>query len=234
MEIFTGFLIGIFGSFHCIGMCGPIALALPTESKNAFRIINERALYNVGRIVTYSAAGALFGLFGRGLALVGVQQIVSIILGIIILAAVLLPQKLTNQVIALKPIAKLTNSLKKLFGRLMRSNSTSSFFIMGLLNGLLPCGLVYVAIAGAVSIGGALNGAIFMALFGLGTFPSMFAFSILGKFLSTKLKRKFNKLVPVFAIIIALLFILRGLNLGIPFVSPKLDKPMKSMEHMQH
>ena len=225
MDVWTGFVVGLFGSFHCVGMCGPIALALPVFGETQFKILVGRILYNLGRIVTYSVMGALFGLFGSRLVLFGLQQNLSIALGALILIYLLIPREIKVKISEFGFYKKLVTFIKTNFSQLASKRSTSSLFIIGLLNGLLPCGFVYVGIAGALSTGSWLNGAAYMTLFGLGTFPIMLATAVLGKVINFNLRRRINKLIPVFAGILALLFILRGMNLGIPFISPKFVSP---------
>lgn len=220
MEIWTGFLIGFLGSFHCVGMCGPIALALPIGNQSSFKLVVGRLLYNMGRSVTYAVFGAIFGLFGKGIAIAGLQKWASIILGVSIILYYVTPDKFKGLLSSTKPYQILSDFVKKGFSKLTKSGSSGSLFIFGLVNGLLPCGFVYVALAGALTTGGAVSGAMYMFLFGLGTTPIMFATSLVGKFLSAKLKQGMNKLIPMFAIILAIIFILRGLSLGIPFISP--------------
>lgn len=234
MEVWTGFIIGLLGSIHCVGMCGPIALALPIGTESKIQLLLSRILYNLGRTVTYTLFGALFGLFGERLALVGLQQNLSIVLGSIILLYVLMPKKLKAKLAETKPYKMVTNMVKSSFAKLTKSGSSSSLFVFGIINGFLPCGFVYVAVAGAVSTGSILNGTIFMALFGLGTTPIMLATSMLGKFLNTNIKKRINKLIPIFAAILAIVFILRGLNLGIPYLSPKLIKADAKQEVICH
>lgn len=221
MEVWTGFLVGLFGSVHCVGMCGPIVLALPVVGENQFKIIIGRVLYNLGRVVTYSIMGAVIGLFGNRLMLFGIQQNLSIILGVAILLYVLTPRKLKTKISNLRFYISIVTFIKSKFVRLTSKRNNSSLFTIGLLNGLLPCGFVYVGIAGALSTGTVLNGALYMALFGLGTFPIMFTASVLGKSINLNLRKRINKLIPALTVILAVLFILRGLNLGIPYLSPK-------------
>lgn len=223
MEIWTGFAIGFLGSFHCIGMCGPIALALPIFQESYVKLILGRILYNLGRVVTYTLFGALFGLFGSSLALVGLQKNVSIAIGVIMLIVILMPRKYKNKLTDFYIYKTINNFIKTSFAKLTQKKSNYSLFVIGVINGFLPCGFVYVAVAGAVSTGSVLTGAGFMALFGLGTFPVMFAASLAGKYVNMGLRKKINKLIPVFAVILAVIFILRGLNLGIPYLSPKLQ-----------
>lgn len=221
-EVLGGFLIGFLGSFHCVGMCGPIVLALPTGNSSNLMLIFSRILYNFGRIITYTFLGASFGFFGRGITFVGFQQFATIGIGIIILLYYLMPSKFKGKLSSTAPYLFLSNFVKNSFKILIKSGSPFSLLIFGILNGFLPCGFVYVALAGAITTGNALSGAIFMALFGLGTTPIMLGTALLGKFISVGVKRTMNKLIPVFAIILAIIFILRGLNLGIEYVSPKL------------
>jgi len=218
--IFTGFIIGLLGSLHCVGMCGPIALALPIVGNSKIELIVSRLLYNLGRILTYAFFGFIFGLIGDRIQLFGLQQIVSIVLGSLIILRLIIPQQYSF--IKITFIQKAVGRLKQEFSRMFGINSMKSLFIIGLLNGFLPCGFVYVGIAGAIATGDALQGAGFMALFGLGTLPIMFAASLFSSVLSIKARLNFRRAIPVFSFIIGILFILRGLNLGIPYVSPKM------------
>lgn len=233
---YTAFLIGLFGSFHCVGMCGPIAMALPVRQGNIYSLLINRMLYNLGRAITYSLIGIVFGLIGEGFSLAGSQRFVSIGAGVLILLMVLLPPRITQKFYLLKPAYDFTNFLKKKFGPLFRSKSQFATFFIGILNGFLPCGLVYIALAGAVASGSAINGMLYMFMFGLGTIPMLFAISVAGNFISINLRRKVNRVViPVFMVVLGTLFILRGMNLGIPYISPHLQggKGMTKME-MKH
>lgn len=223
MEIYEAFIIGLLGSFHCIGMCGPIAIALPVFPDAQWKIILGRIFYNLGRIITYTLMGALFGLFGQRLILIGLQQQVSIITGVIIVLAVIIPPKFRAVITKTKIYTSFVNSLKLAFSKMYAKKSQLSFLWIGILNGLLPCGFVYVGIAGALTTGDFISGAGYMALFGLGTFPIMFAASMVGKFLNVGLRRKISKAIPYLALLLGILFIIRGLNLGIPYLSPKIS-----------
>jgi len=222
-EILAAFLVGLVGSLHCIGMCGPIAIALPVPDSNNLSFFTGRILYNLGRVVTYSFLGAVLGLVGSKIALAGAQQVVSIVLGVVIIIAVLLPQKYKNYIAQNTVIQKLTHPLKSNIGVLFSKGTFTAMFLIGILNGFLPCGLVYVALAGSIASGDAISGAAVMILFGLGTVPAMFAASVFGKFINIGIRTKIRKAVPVLAIILGVIFILRGMNLGIPMLSPKVS-----------
>lgn len=222
-EILSAFAIGLFGSLHCIGMCGPIAIALPVPNTSTISFITGRLLYNIGRVLTYSFLGAVFGLLGSRFVIAGFQQGISIVLGVIILIVVLLPSRYKVKFTQHPFILELSSPIKESIGLLFRKGTFSSMFLIGILNGFLPCGLVYVALAGAIASGDAMSGSAVMILFGLGTIPAMFAATIFGKFINIGLRRKLNKLIPVFAVVLALIFILRGMALGIPYLSPKIS-----------
>lgn len=222
-EILSAFAIGLFGSLHCIGMCGPIAIALPVPNTTNLSFLTGRLLYNIGRVLTYSFLGAIFGLLGSRFVIAGFQQGITITLGVVILIVVLTPSRFKVKVTQHPFIVKLSAPLKETIGVLFKKGTFSSMFLIGILNGFLPCGLVYVALAGAIASGNAISGTVVMLLFGLGTVPAMFAATVFGKFINIGLRRKLNRLIPVFAIVLAVIFILRGLALGIPYLSPKIS-----------
>lgn len=219
MELLTGFLVGLLGSFHCIGMCGPIAVALPKTNP----LILSRLLYNFGRVITYSMLGLLFGLLGSRLEMFGLQRIISISLGVLILLSVITPAAYRIKVSNFLGLYKLVGILKMYFGKVFKSHTKSSMLVIGLLNGLLPCGFVYIGITGAIALGDPVKGMLFMMMFGLGTLPMMFGMSLIGSVINMNLRQKFTRLLPAFSLILAAVFILRGLNLGIPYLSPKLE-----------
>lgn len=214
-------MLGLLGSLHCIGMCGPIALALPVYNGQPKKLIAGRALYNLGRLTTYSLMGGVMGMIGHGITLAGFQQIFSIGIGAVLLLFLFFP-KLSLLANRSYP-SNLLSRLKTFFIRTLRRKSLMSQFMAGIANGFLPCGLVYVALAGAIVSGKAAMGALYMGLFGLGTFPMMLAVSFSGNFIGLQIKKRLYRFAPVFIAAIAIIFILRGLNLGIPFVSPRVQ-----------
>ena len=219
----SALVLGFFGSFHCIGMCGPIAISLP-GSKLAFSYLVERLLYNLGRVVTYALLGALFGLLGSVVSLAGLQGPLSIVLGSLIILSAMVPATVRQKLSYIAPIDRLLSGLKRALAGAMKSRSYGTMFLTGMLNGLLPCGFVYVALAGAISTGSVLSSATFMALFGLGTFPAMLAISLGPRLFSMELRRTIQQWMPKLAVMVGILLIIRGLGLGIPFLSPDLTQ----------
>lgn len=233
MEIFAGLIIGFVGSFHCVGMCGPIALALPIPDSGNFKFFAGRIFYNLGRVLSYALIGIFFGFLGEKIVISGFQQILSVALGMIIIIMVAIPQRYRNKIMAINIIQVIITPLKSSIGSLFKQKSYQSFLSIGFLNGFLPCGFVYIGLAGAISTGNPISGMLFMIFFGLGTFPAMFAVSIFSKFIKLDIRKRLSKLIPVFAVLLALLFIIRGMNLGIPYVSPKMGNKT-SFHHMIH
>ncbi|MFN6946027.1 MAG: sulfite exporter TauE/SafE family protein [Cytophagaceae bacterium] len=221
MEVYVAaFLIGIAGSLHCIGMCGPIALALPVKKQGLPAKLIGRLVYNLGRTGTYAMLGLLAGALGKVFVLAGLQQVLSIVLGVFVITVVFAPSLLKRYSGILN--FSLINGLKVYFSRLFGNGSYASLLMIGLLNGILPCGLVYLALAGGMATGGIISGALFVASFGLGTLPVMLAVSMGGAFAGQALKTKIRKTVPVMMVCMGMVLILRGMNLGIPYVSPKV------------
>lgn len=217
----TALLFGLLGSFHCVGMCGPIAFILPVDRKNPVKKIGQISLYHFGRIFSYSILGLIFGLVGKSLNLFGFQQQLSIIIGALMILVILIPQRTFNKYNFSQPIFRLISKVKSALGKELKKKSPDTFLTIGFLNGFLPCGLVYMAVFGAIASGNAFQGSLYMAFFGLGTIPLMTSAIYLGNFLNAQVRQRIRRAIPVFVVVIGCLFILRGMGLGIPYISPK-------------
>jgi sulfite exporter TauE/SafE len=231
--VFGGFLLGLFGSIHCVGMCGPIALSLPGNEGNKVSLIAGRLLYNFGRILTYMFLGLLIGFLGEGFSFAGLQQIVSILAGVVLLFFAMMPSGYLNKWMHHSPLV-----FNKYFGNFFRSrmkkNSYSSLLSIGLINGFLPCGFVYLGLIGAVGMNSIGQSMLFMCLFGLGTVPVMLAMSLITSAINAKSKHRLQKIFPYMTAFVAILLILRGLELGIPFISPVLSGQINGPPEMCH
>ncbi len=221
--LWAGFLFGLLGSFHCVGMCGAIALALPgAAGASVGRYLTGRALYNLGRISTYATLGGLAGLLGQGLRLAGVQQGLSVVSGVLILLLVLVPARYSQRPAAALGLGRPLAWVKTTLAGQYQRPSARALYATGLLNGLLPCGLVYLALAGALSAPGVAGAAAYMGCFGLGTLPLMLGLSLSGRLVPLAWRTRMRQAVPYTAGLLAVLFIVRGLGLGIPYLSPPL------------
>lgn len=215
-------LMGLVGNFHCLGMCGPIAMVVPFKRSTPFVRLISILIYNTGRILVYAAIGAIFGLFGKGIALIGMQQYLSLVLGALIILSVIVPSIFKRLGTSNGKLFAWVGKLKSKFHQQFSKTSYRSLFVMGMLNGMLPCGLVYMAAVGSIIAGTWYYGAAYMALFGAGTLPVMIAVPLVSQLIKQSLRQRFIKLVPVFMVAFGLLMIIRGANLGIPYLSPKV------------
>jgi len=226
--LITAFALGLVGSLHCVGMCGPIAFMLPVDRTNNYKKVTQIAIYHIGRLFAYSLIGLVFGLIGKSLYIFGFQQQLSIAIGVIMIFVVIVPQSVFNNYNFSKPIYRLISKVKSALGTALKKKTADTFLTIGFLNGFLPCGLVYMALLAAIASGNALNGSLYMATFGLGTVPLMTTAIYFSHFLKGAARQRIQKIIPVFVVIIGLIFILRGLGLGIPYLSPA---PVNEMIH---
>ena len=218
----TGFTLGAAGSLHCMGMCGPLSLSLPVHHLSGTGRFTALLLYQLGRILTYSAIGLVFGLAGRRIYISGYQQWFSVIMGAIILLMALL-YFLRKKTVRLAFLDRFYQSVQQLIIRLLRSSTgITGFLLLGMANGLLPCGMIYIALATSLSFAETAESVGFMAAFGAGTLPAMMMIAYAGVLIRPEIRSGFRKMVPVFVSLMGILLILRGLNLGIPFLSPEL------------
>ena len=218
----ASFMLGFVGSFHCIGMCGPIALTLPVQHLTGSKKMAGILLYNAGRVSAYAILGLIFGWLGKQLYLGGLQQWLSIITGCLLLAVAGLKYTGIRWTKGGHLPNAFTTKIKSLLGRLLQQQRFRTLYAIGFLNGLLPCGLVYLGIAGAIATGDVLKGMLFMAAFGAGTLPAMAGVTWFSHLISISVRNKMRHMIPVVVSIMGVLLILRGLNLGIPYISPTL------------
>ena len=224
--LYSAFILGLLGSLHCLGMCGPIAFMLPVDRANHLKSGLQAFIYHGARILAYGIMGALLGLIGSGINLFGAQQKLSIGIGVLMILLVVIPFNKFSKIRITAPLYKAVAYLKSALGASFQKKTTDAFFTIGFLNGFLPCGLVYMALLGATAMGSSTYGFLYMILFGMGTIPLMTFAIYFGNAIKSSLKERIRRLVPVFVVIIGALFILRGMGLGIPYVSPKVNGSM--------
>lgn len=220
MDLWAAFILGLVGSVHCAGMCGPLVLAVPPVGGPRRTEVSGRVIYHAGRLVSYVLLGIVFGMMGQALALGGIQRWVSIGAGLAILLGFFTSVRLAGS----RPVYGVVRRMTSLFGTLLRQRTFLSRFILGVINGFLPCGLVYVACAGAVATGDLVGSVGVMLVFGLGTWPMMLGLNLAGRRITRLAGPAWRRLVPAFQILVALLLVTRGLSLGIPYISPDMDE----------
>ena len=218
--IYSAIILGLISSFHCIGMCGPIAMMLPVDRNNTTKKTSQIFTYHLGRLTAYSSLGLLFGLLGKGLFIAGLQQQLSIVVGLLMIIVAVVPEKVFARYNFSKPVYKVISNVKSSLGKQFKNKSYKSLFTIGLLNGYLPCGMVYVALFGAIAMQSVAVGTLYMFLFGLGTVPMMSAIVYVANLITPKTRNSIQKAIPVLTILIGMLFIVRGLGLDIPYISP--------------
>ena len=218
--LYSAFIFGLISSFHCIGMCGPIAMMLPVDRSNEAKKITQIITYHIGKLTAYGTLGLIFGLLGRSFYLAGMQQQLSIIVGILMILVAVIPERVFAKYNFSKPVYRVITKVKSSLGQQFKNKSYKSLFTIGLLNGFLPCGMVYVALFGAIAMQNVTLGIGYMLLFGLGTIPMMVAVVYASGLISFSFRGTIQKAIPLVAVIIGMLFIIRGLGLDIPYLSP--------------
>lgn len=210
------FMIGLLGSIHCIGMCGPLAFAVPSLRQNWWNMVFDKLIYQLGRIISYCFLGLIIGLIGEQLWMAGLQQGISIFSGVLIVMAACsrlfkLRFMKNNPSFMLRPFHKAFNYALK---------HKANHLIIGIINGFLPCGFVYLAMAGALNMESVSQSAGYMFWFGMGTLPLMFLATLSIGFTGALFRQRINKAVPYLMLCLGIWFIFRGLELNIPYLSP--------------
>lgn len=192
------------GSLHCAGMCGPLVLMTPVIGPSRPQFILSKLTYHAGRLTTYATIGAIFGLIGESLVFAGLQCWISLIVGTLMLLALFMAIPLKSR------FTRVPLFIKSLFGQFLRKRTLASIFSLGATNGLLPCGLVYMAATASIATGNLIASVGYMLLFGLGTLPMLLAISCAGQGLALFKRQALQKLVPVSVAIIGLMLIIRS------------------------
>lgn len=218
--LYTAIIFGLISSLHCIGMCGPIAMMLPVDHKNPSKKALQILIYHLGRLTSYGILGLAFGLLGRGFYIAGIQQQLSIAVGVGMIVIAIVPEKVLAQYNFSKPVYRLISKIKSSLGTQFKRKTPDAFFSIGLFNGLLPCGLVYAALFGAIAMQNVGLSISYMVLYGLGTIPMMSAVVYVSSLLSMPFRSKLQKAVPIVTVVIGVLFVLRGMGLDIAYISP--------------
>lgn len=211
---------GILGGFgHCIGMCGPIVISYTmanrSDAKNSILgRLSPHLLYNLGRITTYGIIGAIMGLSGSFLnmagMLAGVQNVVAVLAGIMM---VFMGLGITGVFGTTAWIEKHNPAILHAGRRIAASSSRLRFLSLGLVLGLLPCGLSYTVFVAAAGTGGLWSGMVTAVLFGMGTLPALVLFSMIISTLSATLRGRIHQAGGVMVMIMGAYFLFKGIKL---------------------
>lgn len=218
--LFAGLLLGLFSSLHCIGMCGPIALMIPVSKNNKWLRALQIALYHFGRITTYCLLGIVFAIVGKSFSLAGIQQQVSIAIGILLIVLAISSDKVLFNLPVSKFLFSFSQIAKANIASYLKDKNLKAQFLLGFFNGFLPCGMVYAALFAALTMKDAIDTFVFMFLYGIGTVPLMTIVVLFSNSIRMTFGKKLQKLIPLFLIIMGTLFILRGSGLNLPYISP--------------
>lgn len=221
--LYSAFLLGLFGSVHCLAMCGPLVLAFGQTTKSTtYKLVQQ-----YGRIMGYACLGMLMGVIGDSASLFNFQQKLSVIIGMVIIG-------FTLSAFLKKSASKF--SIDKLLSKLQvwAMQNTKSvllrFFVLGLINSLLPCGLLYIALGVSVTLHSVQDSVLYMILFGVGTLPSMVLVLVFGNKVGQYFRGVQSKVLPVLSLLIGTMMVIRGLGLGIPYVSPTYNSTTQTIE----
>lgn len=205
----AGFIIGFVGSLHCIGMCGPLTLMM----MGSRRTFSSFVLYHAGRIMVYVLLGLILGIIGHSIQLMELQKVITIVLGAALILLYGIP-KFRNRLESWYYNSWFNKQIRKVLSRQL--SIKKRWMLSGAANGFLPCGLTYVAAAGAIVLPSYTEAALFMIVFGLGTIPALALFTITGASLATRFKRFIPNTISLIAILSGSLLLLRGLLMTLP------------------
>ncbi|MFK7933782.1 MAG: sulfite exporter TauE/SafE family protein [Saprospiraceae bacterium] len=213
--LYSAFIVGFMGSAHCAGMCGALAAALPLGNGRSSQLLGV-LLYHLGRVTTYSLLGLISGLIGTTIMWAGGQKVLSITLGVGLVIIAVFSINLDNKIFKSPTMQRFIQPLQLRMGKLLQQHRLGGLYSLGLLNGLLPCGMVYIAVFGALAAGDIWSGGLYMLFFGLGTLPLMLTISLVGQRLGSSLRRYIFKLFPVAVAGVGILLIMRGFSVEFP------------------
>jgi sulfite exporter TauE/SafE len=212
--------MGLMSSFHCIGMCGPIALALPIQKGNRWQQFSALVIYNSGRAVTYGLLGLLIGSIGSSIAWIGYFRYLSVFAGLLMLGYVFWPAFLDRYFNAPVFWQKAVHAVRTQMGEMLRSRKMHGWLMLGVLNGLLPCGMVYLALISSVATGSWAGSGIYMLLFGIGTWPMMMAVGFFKQWLTPSLRSGMRRITPVVLAAAGIWLVARGIMIQYPTGQP--------------
>ncbi|GLR17188.1 sulfite exporter TauE/SafE family protein [Portibacter lacus] len=215
--IYVAFTLGLFGSLHCLGMCGPLAFALlpgieERSARNYTRIIG----YNSGRVASYVVLGLFMGVLSGVINISGIQKPLTLIMGVGLILLFFLSLDIEKVLFKSSKFRSIFTSYRTFITKVVQKISSQNSFLMGMLNGFVPCGLVYLALAGAMTSDGFLKSGQFMLFFGLGTFPAMFLLLASISVLDLRKRINLKSIFAVLQLLVGCFLIYRAYGINVP------------------
>jgi len=215
--LWAALTLGLMGSLHCVGMCGPLAIAFGGgRSSSRMDAAITGVFYNIGRASTYALLGLAFGGLGRFMVFAQVQKGVSIAIGVLMIVAFFASFDIEGYIRNLPLIQRWYNRIRSILTRMMKQSQSYHPYTLGLANGLLPCGLVYLALAGALATGGLLQGMLFMFVFGLGTMPMLFVLAFGSGLVPLHVRARLREVIPYVTLVFGIFLCYRGVVVDMP------------------
>ena len=217
--IWVAFTLGLFGSLHCIGMCGPLAWTVAGHNRGHwFNGLFQSLQYNGGRVLTYAIMGALLGLVGEVVMFSDLQKVLSILAGSFLIILFIFSLDIEKILLKSRLYNKWFSGISSILSSLLQKGAVKYPFLLGMVNGVLPCGLVYLALTGSLVSGGISEASFFMTAFGLGTFPVMVGIMILGQQSSTirTIKKYLPRIFQAAQLALGVFLIYRGIMVDLP------------------
>lgn len=219
-------VMGLTGSLHCAAMCGPIILSSPFAKENKWSLTYKFILYHLGRVFVYVWLGLLVFSIGSTFSVFADQKVLSLALGLVLIIFSVAYFTGAKMAWFSKFQNKMVIAVSSFFGTFVQSSLFP--LLAGMMNGLIPCGMIYVALGIVSNAGTAGDAASFMLYFGIGTIPLLLVMSFGGSFLKRRFKFRTQRFVPIVALLMGVLFISRSLQLDIPFLSPPIVEAINS------
>ncbi|WAC14074.1 sulfite exporter TauE/SafE family protein [Dyadobacter pollutisoli] len=213
---YLAFTMGLISSLHCVGMCGPIALALPVHKGSRLKQFSGLLLYNSGRALSYSSLGLLVGGIGASIGWLGYLRYLSVFAGLLMLAYVFWPSRLDSYFHPPVFWARFVHFLKQQMAATLQSRSAAGWLMLGIFNGLIPCGMVYMALMSSIATGSMAGSATYMMIFGLGTFPAMISIGIAKQKFTPGLRSRIRRFTPVMLAVAGIWLVMRGVLTDLP------------------
>ena len=236
MTVLAGALLGLLGSGHCVAMCGPLILAVGTPAREQplpARLVRVGS-YHAGRVSTYAMLGVVAGAAGSLMALAGLGRVLALGAGMLLIVAGLGPALLRRWPAWTGPWMGVVARAGAAARGWQASHPITGPFAAGLANGLLPCGMVYAALATALAAGTIEQAIWTMAAFGAGTVPALAGLSLGAAQISPDWRRWLSRAAPIGLALVGVLLLVRGLTPPPAELGAATSRPVHAAQGHRH